>query len=207
MKIALIDYNMGNLNSVAKALEASGGAVELVTSAAELDKFSCAVLPGVGNFGDGSENLQSRDFFPAIRRFVAEKKTLLGICLGMQLMLEESSEAPGMAGIGLIPGAVKRFPSGGEKVPHMGWNTVEWRENPLCTEDGYFYFVHSYYVEADTPFALAKCRYITDFAPAAGDGENFFGVQFHPEKSQKAGLRLLENFVRYAEKRALKAGV
>lgn len=193
MKVALIDYDMGNLLSVSKALEAADCECEIISRANELPKFDCALLPGVGNFGDGGENLQKRGFYGAIREFAGNGKKLLGICLGMQLLLDSSEEAPGVPGLGIIKGEVKRFPISMEKVPHIGWNRIEWRDNENF-EDGYFYFVHSYYARPAMPeHKKANCRYILDFAAAVGEGSTL-GVQFHPEKSQGAGLALLRRF-------------
>lgn len=200
-KVALIDYGMGNLNSVARALRCIGAEVAVTSSASELSGFPAAVLPGVGNFGDGGRNLERLGFFPAIRDFVNSGKPLLGICLGMQLMLDGSEEAPGVPGLGLIPGEVRRFPSGrGEKVPHMGWNEVVWRTGDPGAAFGSgrdsYYFVHSYYAcPREEKHVLGACEYILPFAAAIGDGANLFGTQFHPEKSQTAGLKLLNAFL------------
>ncbi len=209
-KVALIDYGMGNLNSVARALRHVGAEVEIVSSAAALAGYPAAVLPGVGNFGDGGRNLENLGFYPALRDFAASGKPLLGICLGMQLMLERSEEAPGVPGLGIIRGEVKRFPDGqGEKVPHMGWNEVFWKSGAAdkLFSDGSaggkhdnYYFVHSYYALPESgKNILGKCGYIFPFAAAIGDGGKVFGTQFHPEKSQTAGLSLLKNFVAMAE--------
>ncbi|MDD5698347.1 MAG: imidazole glycerol phosphate synthase subunit HisH [Victivallaceae bacterium] len=203
--IALIDYNMGNLLSVSKALEAVGGKLRLVDRAGELDRFGAVVLPGVGHFGDGMENLRSRGFEAPLRRAAAEGKPVLGICLGMQMLLEASEEAPGIAGLGIFGGKVLRFPRTGEKVPHMGWNSVKIRHShPIMqgVPDGsYFYFVHSYYVAVNDPaLTVGSCDYITGFTAVVGCG-SVCGTQFHPEKSQKYGLAILENFVRSCRER------
>jgi len=198
--IAIIDYNMGNLLSVSKALEAVGGEIRLVDKADELEKFDSIVLPGVGHFGDGMEHLRSRGFEEPLRKAVKAGKNILGICLGMQMMLESSEEAPGVSGLGLFKGKVLRFPQVGKKVPHMGWNNVKIQNNhPVMQgvpDDSYFYFVHSYYVAADDPACtIGSCEYITEFTAIIGRN-NVCGTQFHPEKSQKFGLTILENFVR-----------
>ena len=198
MSTALIDYNMGNLGSVAKALEFVGASARVVASGQELRGFDCCMLPGVGNFGDGMENLRQRGFDRAIRDFVGSGGFLLGICLGMQMLFEESEEAPGVAGLGVFPGKVLRFPAGREKVPHMGWNSLT--PAPDCPlfdgigEDSFFYFVHSYYVPVDPAWTAATCEYILPFSAAVGSGR-WFATQFHPEKSQRLGLRLLRNFL------------
>ncbi|MFA6716579.1 MAG: imidazole glycerol phosphate synthase subunit HisH [Victivallales bacterium] len=204
--IAIIDYNMGNLLSVSKALEAVGGNIRLVDKAAELEKFDSIILPGVGHFGDGMENLRSRGFEKPVFEAAEAGKPLLGICLGMQMMLDSSEEAPGVKGLGLFKGKVLRFPQTGEKVPHMGWNDIKIRNaNSLMDEvpDGsYFYFVHSYYAAPDEPeTTVASCEYINEFTAIIGRN-NVCGTQFHPEKSQKYGLKILENFVRNSQARS-----
>ncbi len=201
MAVALLDYNMGNLGSVRKALETVGARVELVESARELGKFNCCILPGVGNFGDGMENLRSRGFDRAIPELLNRGGAFFGVCLGMQMLLEASDEAPGVAGLGLFPGRVVRFPEGREKVPHMGWNSVRFRpECPLgegLPPESFFYFVHSYYVPVSERYTVAECEYIVPFSACIGRGR-CFAAQFHPEKSQRAGLRLLTSFLRFA---------
>ncbi len=201
MAVALLDYNMGNLGSVQKALEFVGAAVEVAESGSELAKFDCCILPGVGNFGDGMENLKSRGFDRAIPELLARGGHFFGVCLGMQMLLEASEEAPDVEGLGIFPGRVIRFPSGLEKVPHMGWNSVAFRDDsPLgegIEDDSYFYFVHSYYVPVDPAYTVASCEYMLPFSACLGRG-NCYAAQFHPEKSQRAGLRLLTNFLRQA---------
>ena len=203
--IALIDYNMGNLLSVSKALESVGGDIRLVTNPKELAQFDAVILPGVGHFGDGMENLRSMGFEPAVKEAAASGKPLLGICMGMQMMLESSEEAPGVTGIGLFKGKVLRFPDCGEKVPHMGWNNVKLENaHPIMADvpdSSYFYFVHSYYAAPEDPSAVVgSCEYIKRFAAIIGRG-NVFATQFHPEKSQKPGLKILENFVKMVKER------
>lgn len=201
--IALIDYGIGNLLSVSKALEAVGAQVRIVEKGAELGKADAVVLPGVGNFGDGMENLCSRGFAEALPAFIREGKPYLGICLGMQLLMEESEEAPGVKGLAVFKGKVLRFPDRGLKVPHMGWNNVKIRMSHADMEDvpdnSYFYFVHSYYVKPEnSDVTAASCEYILEFAAAIAR-RNVFAVQFHPEKSQNNGLLILKNFVKSAE--------
>ena len=146
-------------------------------------------------------HLTDSGFVPFLREWIRQDKPFLGICLGMQMLLERSEEAPGVPGLGVIPGDVVRFPTGGEKVPHIGWNTVEKnpfgdsRFFPAGQEPLWFYFVHSYYVRpADTADVAAVCRYILPFAASLSRG-NLLAVQFHPEKSQDAGLELLRTFL------------
>ncbi|MBS1369348.1 MAG: imidazole glycerol phosphate synthase subunit HisH [Lentisphaeria bacterium] len=201
MAVALLDYNMGNLGSVRKALEFAGADVELVESAAELARFSCCILPGVGHFRDGMENLRSRGFDRAIPELLERGGYFFGVCLGMQMLLEASDEAPGVAGLGLFPGRAVRFPEGRAKVPHMGWNSVVFRpECPLgggLPEESFFYFVHSYYIPVSEAYTMAECDYIVPFSACLGRGR-CFAAQFHPEKSQRSGLRLLTNFLHFA---------
>ena len=201
MAVALLDYNMGNLGSVRKALETVGAKVERVESGAELAKFNCCILPGVGNFGDGMENVRSRGFGKAIHELLGRGGFAFGVCLGMQMLLEASEEAPGVPGIGLFPGTVVKFPEGSQKVPHMGWNSISFK--PGCPvgdgipDESYFYFVHSYYVRV-ADYTAATCEYIVPFSACLGRGR-CFAAQFHPEKSQRNGLRMLTNFLRLAK--------
>lgn len=203
---ALIDYGMGNLLSVSKALTAAGGEVRIVRTPEEAHDAARLILPGVGNFGEGMEHLHASGFVPFLRNWAADGKPLLGICLGYQMMFDSSEEAPGVEGLGILPGRVLRFPSGKEKVPHIGWNSVT--VNPACgsaffdtseNRELWFYFVHSYYVRPDDPACTAaECDYILPFAAAAARG-SLLGVQFHPEKSQSAGLRLIRNFLQHTK--------
>ncbi len=197
--IALIDYGMGNLLSVYKALEHVGGNVEMVEKPADIVRADGVILPGVGNFGDGMEHLQSRGLADAVHQAIRRGKPFLGICLGMQMLMESSEEAPGVEGLGVFKGQVVRFPKGTEKVPHMGWNSISVRQSCPCLanvrDNSFFYFVHSYYVRTDDPSVVAaSCTYIVDFAAALGQG-NVFATQFHPEKSQNSGLAILKSFV------------
>ncbi len=204
--IGLIDYRMGNLLSVRRALEAAGGTVKLIDVPADMAGCDGILLPGVGNFGDGMEQLTARGFDRAIRDWWAQDRPFLGICLGMQLLFDASEEAPGVPGLGVIPGRVVRFPDGAAKVPHMGWNQVSGLvPHPVTAgtaEGSYFYFVHSFYVCPDDPaWVTGSCDYILPFAAMVGRGRRF-ATQFHPEKSQEAGMRLLKNFVALAEGQA-----
>jgi glutamine amidotransferase len=201
VSIALIDYNMGNLGSVAKALEFLGAGCEVVENAAELERFDGCILPGVGSFGDGMEALRAKGFDAVLPKFVASGKAFLGICLGMQMLLESSEESPGVRGLGIFPGTVKKFRLDGLKVPHMGWNAVEFAAgSPVAkglADEEYCYFVHSYFVSADAPECIASCVYGHPFAAMLGRGR-CFAAQFHPEKSQRPGLTLLSNFLKIA---------
>jgi glutamine amidotransferase len=198
--ITIIDYGMGNLSSVYKALKRIGAEVEISGDAKAIAKAKAVILPGVGNFGDGMRHLRSTGLDKVVKDSIADKKPFLGICLGMQLLMEESEEAPGLPGLGTFKGKVVRFPKSSLKVPHMGWNDVIMKgRNPNLSgiKDGtYFYFVHSYYVKPDDPgISAATCKYGIEFSACLGKG-NVFATQFHPEKSQDAGLRILENWIR-----------
>ncbi len=198
--IVIVDYGIGNLRSVQKAFEQVGAPVRLISSPAELEGARAIVLPGVGAFGDGMRNLQSLGFVEPLCQAIEAGVPLLGICLGMQLLFEESEEMGLHRGLGLLRGRVRRF-AGGIKVPQIGWNQLFWRRpNPLqagVPDGAYAYFVHSYYVEpADPDDILATTDYGISYASIVGR-ENLLGVQFHPEKSQAVGLRILRNFVEW----------
>lgn len=201
--IGVIDYGMGNLHSIAKALEvaADGQRVLVSYDPDKLRKADRLVLPGVGAIGQCMAELKRLELDQLVRE-LAGKKPLLGICLGMQVLLSRSEENGGTAGLDLIPGEVKRFPGGNDlKVPQMGWNRVhQMREHRLwqdIPQDSWFYFVHSYYAAPSTPQQLfATSEYGVRFA-AAVIRDNVVAVQFHPEKSQAAGLALLANFLQW----------
>ena len=197
--IALIDYGMGNLMSVSKALEYVGGNIRLVRTPAEAHGAAALVLPGVGAFGDGMAQLESSGMVPFLKEQAAAGTPFLGICLGMQMLMDSSEDSPGVPGLSLIPGKVLRFPEAGLKVPQIGWNSiVPDPDNPFLKgvpPNAFFYFVHSYYVKPDCASdTAAVCHYMIDFTAAVRRG-SIFAVQFHPEKSQTHGLQLLKNFV------------
>ncbi len=199
--IAVVDYGMGNLHSVVKGLEKVGGQCFLATDPGQLDLAKAVVLPGVGAFARAMTNLRACGMDRALVKAAKSGKPLLGICLGYQLLFEEGEEWGPAAGLGILPGRVRRLPPG-LKVPHMGWNQVEIiKPCPLfagISSNSPFYFVHSYAAEpADPELVLAYTDYGTRFASAAGR-ENVYGIQFHPEKSSSLGLRILGNFWRLA---------
>jgi glutamine amidotransferase len=198
--IALIDYGAGNLHSVKKAVEFNGGEVRLVQTGEDLLKAEKAILPGVGAFGDGMKGLQKGELVPAIKEYAASGRPLLGICLGMQLLLDESEEMGLRQGLGLVPGKVRQFTQPGIKVPQIGWNQIfVQKESPLLTglEDGnYVYFNHGYYcILDDTQSTIATTEYGVSYTSMLQQG-NIYGAQFHPEKSQDVGMLILRNFVK-----------
>lgn len=205
--IGIVDYGMGNLFSVSKALERLEVPYFISEDPVELRKADALLLPGVGSFRDAMERLNSLGLAAMIREYAASGKPLLGICLGMQLLFEESMENGITAGLGLLPGKVERFPgvtAEGEayKVPHMGWNKLRF-ENPSPLTDnissGHVYFVHSYYVKTeDRDVLVAASEYDVEVPAVVGRG-NIFGMQFHPEKSSVTGMDLLRNFTKMME--------
>lgn len=202
--IAVIDYGMGNLRSVSKGIEKAGGEVKVTDDPAEIKSAAGVVLPGVGAFGKCMENLEKRGLADAVKTVAESEKPFLGICLGLQLLFDESEEYGPIKGLSVIPGRVVRFPDSMElTVPHMGWNRIKKQDSPRLLEgiedNEWFYFVHSYYVVPDDPSDAATItEYGVNFVSAIERG-NLFACQFHPEKSSTPGLRLLENFVRLVE--------
>lgn len=199
--IAVVDYGMGNRRSVEKALAHVGARAAITSDHARLRSADGLIVPGVGAFPRAMANLRERGLDELLRERVAEGTPVLGICLGMQLAFERSSELGGAEGLGLVPGEVTVLaPSGGEKLPHIGWSEVEFSgPSPLVAElpkRCAFYHVHSFAARpADPTDVLGIADYGERFATAVARG-SFYGVQFHPEKSSAAGLRLLANFAR-----------
>ena len=206
--VAVIDYGMGNLHSIAKALQlvATNVDVQIVADAEAILRADRVVLPGVGAIGDCMQALNDLGLANVIRQ-VAQTKPLLGICLGMQALLTDSEENGTTQGLGILPGHVLRFPEGltddqGNllKIPHMGWNQVHVNDHPLwhnIAQDSRFYFVHSYYAAPDNSAVIAATAdYPKPFACALAL-DKVFAVQFHPEKSQAVGLQLLSNFLQW----------
>lgn len=198
--IAIIDYGMGNIHSVQKALESQGAETLVTNNPRELDRCDKVVLPGVGAFDDAAQELEKQGLSAAIRESSSGKKIFLGICLGMQLLFEKSEEG-NLPGLGILQGAVKKFPGGKTlKVPHMGWNNLNLRQKncPLfkdLKDNSYVYFCHSYYpAPQDEKVTAATTSYGVEFAAIVWQ-DNIYGVQFHPEKSQEIGLKILKNFV------------
>ncbi len=199
MKIILIDYGVGNLRSVRKALEQVGSQVVQTASPEVILSGDKVVLPGVGAFKDGMMGLQERDLIPVLNEIVKRQMPLLGICLGMQLFFDRSSEMGDTPGLGFISGVVREFSMDDLKIPQTGWNQLNLAtSSPLMrsVDDGsYVYFNHSFYCEPAGPsISLTNTDYGISFASAIQSG-SIYGVQFHPEKSQAVGLRILKNFV------------
>lgn len=206
--VAIIDYGMGNLHSVASAVSqvAPNAQVEITADSQRILSADRVIFPGVGAMRDCMAALRARGLDESVRAALNTGQPLLAICVGMQALMESSEENGGVECLRILPGQVKRFPSTGLdaegnriKVPHMGWNPVtQTSDHPLwhgVAQDSHFYFVHSYYVNADDHQQLAgRCHYALDFH-AALQHKNLFAVQFHPEKSHRDGLRLLENFI------------
>ncbi len=201
-KIGIIDYGMGNLRRASKAIEHLGGSVYVGSDARTLSKCSKLVLPGVGAFGQAMKELKRRKLITLIQEAAHAEKKLLGICLGLQLFFERSAEDPKVKGLGIWKGSVLKFPRTQKnlKIPHMGWNNIGLGKPCAITSgvksNNYFYFVHSYYGKPqDKNLIVGTTSYGVKF-PAILASKNIFAVQFHPEKSQDAGLKILKNFIR-----------
>jgi glutamine amidotransferase len=213
--IGIVDYNMGNLASVINAFAKVGVDASLESDPAKLSRYDKLILPGVGAFGDAMEHLESIGMDEAVKMYAASGKPLLGICLGMQLLFESSEEFGSTEGLGLIPGKVVAFDESrfdhSLKVPHMGWNELFLQkkidEEGLMMEDGrsplfsdlsdefYLYFVHSFHAVCEDKYAIGKTHYGYEFVSAVQNG-NIYGIQPHPEKSHKNGLKIIENFAK-----------
>lgn len=198
--IAIVDYDAGNIKSVEKALLLLGQDVKITDSAQEILSADKVVLPGVGAFGDAMGNLERRGLVPVLREVAYKGTPFLGICLGLQLLFERSDEAPGVVGLGILPGEILRIPpKEGLKIPHMGWNSLHLEHGgrlfAQVPEQSYVYFVHSYYLKAgEEEIVKASTEYGVHIHASVEKG-NVFACQFHPEKSSEVGLRILKNFV------------
>ena len=204
--IGVIDYGIGNLGSVANALAFLGAPARVLKGPDEMAACRALILPGVGAFGDCMANLRQWGYVEPLRAWMAADKPLLGICLGLQMLCESSEESPGVEGFGVVPSPVVKFAGGpGLKVPQIGWNRVRRApgrpECPLFRDvpDGtYFYFVHSYYLPGAAGWDAGLTDYGGEYASAVWRGRTA-AVQFHPEMSQQAGLRMLGNFVAWSQ--------
>ncbi len=200
--VVVVDYGMGNLRSVSKALEALGASVRVSSDPAEVGQAEKLILPGVGAFPSAMRELTARGLVEPVKAHIAAGKPYLGICLGLQLLFERGEEGEGTAGLGVLRGTVTRLPDGGgRKIPHMGWNQVapaQRQECPLLqgmTPGSFVYFVHSYYAQpADRSVVALETDYGVRFAAMVWR-QHLYATQFHPEKSQAVGLRLLKNFL------------
>jgi glutamine amidotransferase len=203
MNVAIVDYGIGNLGSIIKAFRHVGVDPVLTGDHAELDAADVLVLPGDGAFAWSIAELERRGLVSLLKRAAASGKTLIGICIGMQLLFEESEEHGRYAGLALLPGRVRRF-EGDLPVPHMGWNALKrTRQHPVLDSvrpGDRVYFIHSYYCDADPDVVLATCDYGVDFAAVVAR-DNILGFQFHPEKSQRVGLGMVESLVRFCRGR------
>lgn len=205
--IAVIDYGVGNLYSVEKALKFVGGEVKVTSNAADLKNADKLVLPGVGAFGDCMKNLASTGLIPTILEQVLMHKPLLGICVGLQILFESSEESPNVKGLGIFKGEIKKIRADNLKIPHMGWNSIEiGRKNNLIKfgaskifagleGKNYFYFVHSYHAAPSNADIVTATTDYGEKVTAAVELGNIFATQFHPEKSGDVGLKVLKNFV------------
>ena len=200
--IGVIDYGAGNLRSVCNSLKKLSVDCHVVKAPSDLNKIETMIFPGVGSFGDSSDQLKKQSLFEPIREWIINDRPFLGICIAFQMLFDSSEESPGSEGLGIIPGKVIKFSEQKNlKVPHMGWNEVQIKnlDDPVWQKIDdltHFYFVHSYFPKPDNPeVSSSTTGYGVDFTSSIRFG-NIFGTQFHPEKSQKSGLRLIENFLK-----------
>lgn len=198
--IAILDYDAGNIKSVEKAVQLLGQEVTITRDRREVLNADKVILPGVGAFGDAMGKIRQYGLYEVIHEVVEQGTPFLGICLGLQLLFERSEESPGVEGLGILKGEILRIPeTPGLKIPHMGWNSLEFRNNGRLfenlQEESYVYFVHSYYLRAaDEKIVTAVTEYGTQIHASVEQG-NVFACQFHPEKSSDAGIQILKNFV------------
>jgi len=199
--VAIIDYDAGNIKSVEKAIQFLGKDVVITRDPDVILNASHVILPGVGAFGDAMEKLQSYNLISVIEEVVKRKIPFLGICLGLQLLFEKSEESPGVSGLGILKGEIKRIPAEeGLKIPHIGWNSLTFPKQSRLfqgiKEESYVYFVHSYYLKARQPEIVAAITEYGTKIHASVESGNVFACQFHPEKSSSVGLKILENFLK-----------
>lgn len=197
--VAIIDYGAGNLQSVKKALDFLGYESKITSDKDEIAAASHVILPGVGSFADAMESIREKKLEETIKRAADGTKPFLGICLGLQLLFEESEESPGVKGLGIFNGKIVKIPDTSLKVPHIGWNSVSIKQDngifSGINEDSYFYFVHSFYLKgADEDIVAATTQYGVEIECAVQKGK-VCATQFHPEKSGETGLKLLKNFI------------
>ena len=198
--VAVIDYDAGNIKSVEKALLYLGQDVKVTRDKNVILSADRVILPGVGAFGDAMGKLRSYGLEEVIKEVVSQGTPFLGICLGLQLLFEDSDETPGVKGLGLLPGSIRRIPDKeGLKIPHMGWNSLDIREGASLFQGieghSYVYFVHSYYLSAKREEDVAATTFYSTKIHASVEHDNIFACQFHPEKSSEVGLKILDNFI------------
>jgi len=206
--ISIIDYDAGNIKSVEKAIQFLGEDVRITRDKNEILEADRVIMPGVGAFGLAMEKLRSYGLEDVIHQYVSTGKPFLGICLGLQLLFDESEESPGVKGLGLIKGKITKIPTEykadngnimTQKVPQIGWNSIEINSSSRLfkgiSDGSYVYFVHSYYLTADNPDEVAAKTYYGTEIHAAVEKDNIFATQFHPEKSSDVGLKILKNFI------------
>ena len=202
--VAIIDYDAGNIKSVEKAIQFLGQEAIITRNQEEILNASHVILPGVGAFGDAMEKLHKYDLVPVIHEVVKRKIPFIGICLGLQLLFESSEETPGVEGLGILKGVIKRIPDKDElKIPHIGWNSLKYpnkgRLYAGISEDSYVYFVHSYYLDAEEEDIVVATTEYGTLIHASVEKGNVFACQFHPEKSSSVGLKILENFLKVSK--------
>ena len=194
--IVLIDYGVGNLYSVEKAVASVGGDVKISSDAEDIRRAEKIILPGVGAFGDCMKNLEATGLIPTIKQEISAGKPILGICVGMQILFAGSEESPCVDGLKIFGGQVKKIRAGDLKIPHMGWNSIKFGDSKLfngLSGSPYFYFVHSYHAAPDDKNIIAATTTYGEIVTAAIAFENIFATQFHPEKSGDVGLQVLKN--------------
>ena len=196
--IVLIDYGVGNLYSVAKAVASVGGDVKISGSAEDVRRAEKIILPGVGAFGDCMKNLAATGLIPVIKQEVANGKKILGICVGLQILFAGSEESPCVDGLNIFGGFVRKIRADGLKIPHMGWNSLKFGGSKLfagLSGNPYFYFVHSYHAAPADKNIIAATTFYGETITATVERDNIFATQFHPEKSGDVGLQVLKNFI------------
>ncbi len=208
-KIAILDYGLGNIMSLARAIESLDGDVVISSSQEKINQSDILIIPGVGSFGKAMEELNKRDLLKTIYKFIKSGRTVMGICLGMQILFESSEESKGISGLGILTGEVIKIPTPGllkkRKIPHIGWSKIyssqeddEWNNTILrgITKKDYFYFIHSYACKPKEEVnTIAYCNYDDYKICAAVNFENIIGLQFHPENSSNKGIKILENLI------------